>query len=72
MSKKSDEIIRNGTIDDIVDLFRQVFIDKVKKPKVRKFKCSCGKTYEVATNIYDNSDSGQGRCDCGDCVTIIN
>lgn len=34
--------------------------------------CICGKTYIIKTNVYDNSNSGCGRCECGKCVTHIN
>ncbi len=43
-----------------------------KRGKCRVIDCSCGKTYEVCTNIYDNSDSGCGSCECGICRTYIN
>ncbi len=43
-----------------------------KQGKCRVIDCSCGKTYEVWTNIYDKSDSGCGSCECGKCRTYIN
>ena len=29
------------------------------------FKCTCGKEIIVMTNVYDNSNSGKGSCECG-------
>ena len=43
-----------------------------KKPTIREYSCSCGKKFKVYTNVYDNSDSGQGECECGECRVIIN
>lgn len=43
-----------------------------KKGKVRWFDCECGKKFSVTTNIYDNSDSGCGSCECGKSRVYIN
>jgi hypothetical protein len=35
-------------------------------PKGNKhvFKCNCGKEIIITTNVYDNSNSGMGSCEC--------
>lgn len=41
-------------------------------PKGNKytFKCDCGKEIIVMTNVYDNSNSGKGSCECGAVVYV--
>ena len=43
-----------------------------KKGKIRFFNCGCGKEFTVTTNVYDNSDSGCGSCECGKEKIYIN
>lgn len=41
-----------------------------KKGDRHTFKCKCGKEIVVMTNLYDKSNTGKGRCDCGAVVYI--
>jgi hypothetical protein len=34
------------------------------------FKCNCGKEIIVITNLYDNSKSGKGTCECGAVIYV--
>lgn len=43
-----------------------------KKGNKYWFDCDCGKKYSVSTNVYDNSNSGCGSCDCGKCRSYVN
>jgi len=54
----------NWLRDFIKNLFRE--------GKIRTYDCSCGKTFEVVTNIYDKTDSGMGYCDCREEKVWIN
>ncbi len=66
--------IKLKIINKIINSFLHLVIGffAKKRGKCRVIDCSCGKTYEVCTNIYDNSDSGCGSCECGICRTYIN
>jgi len=38
---------------------------KEKEENKRIFNCKCGKQITVYVNVYDNSNSGMGHCECG-------
>lgn len=40
------------------------------KGKKHEFNCKCGEKIIIMTNIYDNSNSGMGHCDCGATIYI--
>jgi hypothetical protein len=46
---------------------RRSFLPKGNK---HEFNCNCGKKIIVMTNIYDNSNSGKGSCECGAVVYV--
>lgn len=65
MSKFIKKVRKAFTIHNVVLSLR-------KKGKTRFFDCECGKKFSVTTNVYDNSDSGCGSCECGKSRVYIN